>query len=40
MVPARLSCTVSPTTSTTGSFVLISATMPEEVMGAAPASEA
>ena len=31
-VPARLSETVSPTTSATGSFDLISATMPEELL--------
>ena len=30
IVPARLSATVSPTTSATGSFALMSATMPEE----------
>jgi hypothetical protein len=31
-VPARFSETVSPTTSATGSFDLISATMPDEVL--------
>ena len=31
-VPARLRATVSPTTSATGSFDLISATMPEELL--------
>ena len=34
--PARLSATVSPTTSATGSFALISATMPEEELMAPP----
>ncbi len=36
IVPARLSATVSPTTSATGSFALISATMPEEEVMAPP----
>jgi hypothetical protein len=31
-VPARFSATVSPTMSTTGSFDLISATMPDDVV--------
>jgi len=37
-VPARLSATVSPTMSTTGSFDLISATMPDGVVIAADLS--